>query len=84
MMLELVALLFVLALVLGFIALIIGLFIFWIMMIIDCANRDFPNNNDKVIWILVLVFLGVLGGTIYYFAVKRKNSQARGGKNRKK
>jgi len=46
------------------------LFVFWIWMIIDCAKRDFKKENEKIIWILVIVLLSVLGATVYYFAVK--------------
>jgi hypothetical protein len=46
-------------------------FIFWIWMIVDCAQRDFKGDN-KVVWILILVFLGILGAIIYYFVVKIK------------
>lgn len=43
---------------------------FWIWMIVDCARRDFKNENDKIVWILVIVLLQLLGAIIYYFAVK--------------
>ena len=46
------------------------LFAFWIWMLIDCAKRNFKKDIDKVVWILVIVFLSVLGAAIYYFAVK--------------
>ena len=46
------------------------LFAFWIWMIIDCAKRNFRKDIDKVVWILVVVFLNVLGAAIYYFVVK--------------
>ena len=45
-------------------------FAFWIWMIIDCAKRSFKKDIDKVVWILVIVFLNVLGAAIYYFVVK--------------
>ena len=53
-------------------AMVVGalLFAFWIWMIIDCARREFKKDIDKVVWILVIVFLSVLGAAIYYFAVK--------------
>ena len=51
------------------------LFAFWIWMIIDCAKRDFKKDIDKVVWILVIVFLSVLGAAIYYFAVKIKDKK---------
>ena len=53
------------------ILLVLGL-IFWIVMIVDCAKRNFKKDSEKIVWILVLVFLGVLGAIIYYFVVKRK------------
>ncbi|HTY43908.1 MAG TPA: PLDc N-terminal domain-containing protein [Patescibacteria group bacterium] len=48
-------------------------FIFWIAMIVDCAKRKFKNETDKVVWILVLIFTGIIGALIYYFVVKREN-----------
>ena len=41
--------------------------VFWIFMIVDCATRKFKNDNDKVLWILLIVFLNVLGAVIYYY-----------------
>ena len=41
---------------------------FWIWMIIDCANNEPSEGNDKVIWILVVVLTGIIGAAIYYFA----------------
>jgi len=50
-----------------------GGFVIWLLMLIDCAKRDFcPNKeNDKLIWILVIVLVGWIGAIIYYFVVKR-------------
>jgi hypothetical protein len=44
---------------------------FWIWMIIDCAKRNFKKDNDKIVWILILIFTGVIGAIIYYFVVKK-------------
>jgi prolipoprotein diacylglyceryltransferase len=52
-------------------ALIVVSLVFWIWMIIDCAQRKM-KDNDKVVWILILIFLGSIGAAIYYFVVKRK------------
>lgn len=43
-------------------------------MIVDCAKRTFPKDkeNDKVLWLLVVVLGGIIGTIIYYFMVKRK------------
>ena len=49
--------------------------IFWIFMIVDCAKREFKTDNDKVVWIILLALTHVLGATIYYFVVKRKDKK---------
>ncbi len=53
--------------------------VLWIWMIVDCATRQFPphRENEKVIWILVVVLVGWLGALIYYFVVKRPADQGR-------
>jgi len=51
------------------------MFIFWILMLIDCVKRDFEISNDKVMWILLIVLLGALGAIIYYFVVKIKEKK---------
>ncbi len=55
-----------------FVALSIFLFVFWILMIVDCAQRKFKQENDKIVWILILIFLSFLGAILYYFIVKRR------------
>jgi len=51
----------------------IGITIFWIWMLIDLLKRDFPTTkeNEKIIWLLVLLFTYWLGALIYYFMVKK-------------
>lgn len=58
----------------GLIAVVISIlaFIFWVLMIVDCVKRNFKESNEKIVWIIVLIFAGVLGALIYYFVVKRK------------
>lgn len=45
--------------------------IFWILMIVDVSTRKFKNENDKIVWILVVVLAQVIGAIIYYFVIKR-------------
>jgi prolipoprotein diacylglyceryltransferase len=49
--------------------------IFWIWMIIDVAKRNFKNENDKILWILLVVLLGFIGAIIYYFVIKHPNKK---------
>lgn len=58
---------------LAFFACLIALFVLWVFMLIDCAKRKFKNDNDRVLWILLLVFFGIIGAVIYYFVVKKPN-----------
>lgn len=56
----------------GFIALfaVIGtaFFIFWIMMLIHAISKPIEN---KGMWVVLLIFTGIIGALIYYFMVKR-------------
>lgn len=47
--------------------------IFWIFMIVDVVKREFKQENDKLLWILVVVLTGLIGAVIYYFMIKRPN-----------
>jgi hypothetical protein len=51
----------------------IFLFVFWILMIVDCATRNFKSDIEKVVWILILIFVHILGAVLYYFIVKKPN-----------
>lgn len=52
-------------------------FIFWIWMLVDCVKRDFKNENEKLLWILILIFAHWIGALIYYFLVKRKKENSK-------
>jgi hypothetical protein len=45
-------------------------FAFWIWMLVDCATKESSQGNDKVIWILVIIFTHWIGALIY-FLVRR-------------
>tara|TARA_Y100000310_G_scaffold155372_1_gene154838 strand:- start:487 stop:738 length:252 start_codon:yes stop_codon:yes gene_type:complete len=55
-----------------FVAGILG-FIFWIFMLVNVIKRNFKKENDKIMWILIVVLTGILGALIYYFMIKRPN-----------
>jgi len=71
--LAMVFFIFLIFLWFAIIALSIFLFVFWILMIIDVAQRKFKNENDKIVWILIVALLQGIGAIIYYFAIKRPN-----------
>lgn len=53
--------------------------IFWIWMLIDCATRESSEGNDKIIWILIILFTHFIGALIYFFA-RRPNRIAQQGR----
>lgn len=63
---------------LGFIPLLalplIGLLmtIFWIWMLVDCIKNRSLNDTEKLIWVLVIVFLNGLGAILYFFIARSK------------
>lgn len=54
-------------LILGIVALVIFQLVIWIWMLVDCLQNEPSTGNDKVIWVLLMVFLGILGSLLYYF-----------------
>lgn len=57
---------------------VVGVFAFWVWMIIECATKEPSEGNDKLIWILVILLLNWLGALIYYFARRPKRIQLHG------
>ncbi len=55
-------------LILGAIALGILGTIFWIWMVIDCATNKRLRDDQRVVWLLVIIFTHLIGAIIYYFA----------------
>ena len=39
--------------------------IFWAVALIDCLRSDFAGNN-KIAWILIIIFLPILGSILYF------------------
>ncbi|MCC4212902.1 PLDc N-terminal domain-containing protein [Leeuwenhoekiella parthenopeia] len=53
--------------------LILGVFglILPLIALIDILRNDFKGNNDKIIWVLVVLFFNIIGSMLY-FAMGRK------------
>jgi hypothetical protein len=61
-------LLFVLFLVaLGILA-----FIFWILMLVNAITNSRLNGTEKIVWVLVIIFLHFLGALIYFLVGRRQ------------
>lgn len=59
---------------------VIGLlgFVFWVWMLIDCLINEPSDGNDKLIWVLILIFTNLVGALIYFF-VQRPRRKGAGG-----
>jgi cytochrome bd-type quinol oxidase subunit 2 len=44
----------------------------WIWMLFDCIRYE----TDKVVWLLILIFLGVIGALVYLFARRNRRNRA--------
>ena len=52
--------------------------LFWLWMLIDCATKEPSEGNDKLIWILIIVFTHVLGALVYFVIRRPKRIQEYG------
>ena len=60
-----------------FALLFLALFVLWIFMLVDAAQRqeyEFPNSsgNSKVLWIVLLIVASWITAIVYYFMVFKK------------
>lgn len=56
----------------------IGLTVFWIWMLVDCIQKEPPQGNDRLIWVLVIVLVGWIGALIYLLARRPQRIQLYG------
>jgi prolipoprotein diacylglyceryltransferase len=55
--------------------------IVFIIVLIDILKRDDLDTLKKILWILVVWFLGIIGAIIYYLLSKRNPKGDNNGKN---
>jgi len=56
----------------------LGLFVLWIITLVDCIKRkdkDFLGlgSYEKLMWLLLIIFVGKIVPIVYYFLVMRKS-----------
>ena len=42
-------------------------------MLVDCAQRNFRKNWEKIAWILAIVFLTWVGALVYLIVIRLSN-----------
>lgn len=45
---------------------------FWVWMLVDCVRNRRLNDNERIVWVLVIVFTHALGALIYLLAGRKK------------
>jgi hypothetical protein len=58
----------------GFVAILIAILttIFWVWMLIDCLQNPRIQGVEKLVWVLVIIFLHVLGAIIYFLVGRQR------------
>ncbi len=52
----------------------IGMFVFWLLMLIDAIKHS--PEKMKMVWVVVIIFTNIIGALIYYFIEKRPRAKA--------
>lgn len=52
----------------------LGGFALFLWALIDVIRRQFPNPNDKILWIVLIVFIGWLGPILYLIVGRKKGT----------
>jgi len=40
--------------------------LFWLWMLVDCAMNESGDGNDKLVWIIIIVFTHFIGAVLYF------------------
>ena len=51
-------------------------FVLWLWALIDVIKRDFPNSNDKILWLVLIFVLPLIGPIAYLIAGRKKGGVA--------
>ena len=59
-------------LILFFVLLGIAVFVFWLWMLVDAIKKKALSDRERIVWVLVIIFLHALGALIYFLAGRNK------------
>ena len=46
---------------------------FWIWMIVDAAQRNYKNDTEKIVWVLIVVLANFIGALVYFLVIRISN-----------
>ena len=61
-----------------FLAFGLGGTVFWVWMLIDCASKESNDGNDKLVWVLIIIFTHWIGALIYLLVRRPKRVEELG------
>ena len=50
----------------------VALFVFWLWMLIHAITNKGLRDVEKIVWVIVIIFLPLLGSLIYFFIGRPK------------
>jgi hypothetical protein len=53
-------------------------FVFWLWMLIHAITNKGLSDGEKILWVLVIIFLPFLGSIIYFFVGRPKGQGSLG------
>lgn len=53
-------------------------FVFWLWMLIHAITNKGLGDGEKIVWVLVIIFLPFIGSVIYFFIGRTKGRSAVG------
>jgi hypothetical protein len=53
-------------------AIVVLLFVFWIWMLIDCIQNERLTQTEKIVWVLVVIFLHAFGALLYLLLGRKR------------
>ncbi len=57
---------------------VLAAFVFWIWMLIDALTNKGLTDTEKLIWVVVIIFVHFIGALIYFFVGRPKGRTATG------
>jgi hypothetical protein len=57
---------------------VLAAFVFWIWMLIDAITNKGLTDTEKLIWVVVIIFVHFIGALIYFFVGRPKGRTATG------
>jgi hypothetical protein len=45
-------------------------------MLVDCATKEPNQGNDKIVWILIIIFTGIIGALVYFLVRRPQKAYA--------